>query len=119
MENKLFDSELKVMDVIWKNGDITAKEIAEILNKQVGWNRNTTYTLIKRCIEKGAIERMEPNFLCHAILQKEKVQEHETTQLINKVFDGSANLLFASLLNRTDLSKEEINHLKELVNRLE
>lgn len=119
MEIKLFDSELKVMDVLWKNGDTTAKEIAEILNKQVGWNRNTTYTLIKRCIAKGAIKRMEPNFMCHAIIAKEKVQENETTELINKVFDGSANLLFASLLNRTNLSKQEIDHLKQLVDDLE
>lgn len=57
---KLFDSELKVMDVIWKEGDTAAKQIAAVLRGQIGWNVNTTYTLIKRCIAKGAIERREP-----------------------------------------------------------
>ena len=119
MEIKLFDSELKVMDVLWKNGDATAKRISDILKEQVGWNMNTTYTLIKRCIAKGAIERIEPNFMCHSLIKKEQVQEHETAELINKVFDGSANLLFASLLNMKSLSSEEIEKLKQLVNDLE
>lgn len=118
MEIKLFDSELKVMDVLWKKGDITAKKISDILKEQVGWNMNTTYTLIKRCIGKGAIERREPNYVCHALIPKEQVQEQETTELINKVFDGSADLLFASLLNRKNLSAKEIERLKQLVNQL-
>ncbi|GBF34843.1 beta-lactamase repressor [Desulfocucumis palustris] len=118
MEIKLFDSELKVMDVLWKEGDMTAKKISDILKERVGWNMNTTYTLIKRCIAKGAIERGEPNFLCHALIPKEQVQEQETTELINKVFDGSADLLFASLLNRKNLSAGEIERLKKIVDSL-
>ncbi|NLT15793.1 MAG: BlaI/MecI/CopY family transcriptional regulator [Clostridiales bacterium] len=118
MEIKLFDSELKVMDVLWKDGDTTAKRISDILREQVGWNVNTTYTLIKRCIAKGAIERSEPNFICHPLIPKEQVQEQEMTELINKVFDGSAELLFASLLNRKNLSAEEIERLKQIVNKL-
>ncbi|MDF2986674.1 MAG: BlaI family transcriptional regulator [Eubacterium sp.] len=118
MEIKLFDSELKIMDVLWKNGDMTAKSVSDILKEQVGWNMNTTYTLIKRCMAKGAIERREPNFLCHALIEKEQVQEQETTELINKVFDGSTDLLFASLLSRKNLSSKEIEGLKQLVEKL-
>lgn len=44
MEIKLFDSELKIMDVLWTEGDTTAKKISDILKKQVGWHVNTTYT---------------------------------------------------------------------------
>ena len=50
MDIKLFDSELKVMDVLWKQGDTPAREIARALGEELGWNVNTTYTLIKRCI---------------------------------------------------------------------
>ncbi len=57
MAIKLFDSELKVMGVLWKEGDTTAKQISDILKAEIGWNMNTTYTVIKKCIAKGAIER--------------------------------------------------------------
>lgn len=119
MDIKLFDSELKVMDVLWRQGDTTAKRISDILKDETGWNMNTTYTLIKRCIKKGAIERSEPNFMCHALIPKEKVQEAETNELIDKVFDGSANKLFAALLGKKNLSDEQIEKLKQIVDELE
>lgn len=114
-DTKLFDSELKVMDVLWKEGDATAKHISDVLKEQVGWNVNTTYTLIKRCINKGAIERREPRFMCHPLIPKEQVQEQETDELIDKVFDGSADKLFASLLGRRNLTAEQIETLKQIV----
>ena len=63
METKLFASELKVMSVLWRDGDVPAKHIAKLLTEELGWNVNTTYTLIKRCIKKGAIERSDPGFM--------------------------------------------------------
>ncbi len=119
MDVKLFDSELKVMDVLWREGDATAKHISNVLKEEVGWNMNTTYTLIKRCIKKGAIERSEPNFMCHALIPKEEVQEAETEELINKIYDGSADKLFAALLGRKKLSKEQIGNLRKMVEELE
>ena len=119
MDIKLFDSELKVMDVLWREGDATAKYVSDVLKEETGWNMNTTYTLIKRCINKGAIERSEPNFMCHALIPKERVQEQETNELINKVFDGSANKLFAALVGRKNLSIEQIEKLKQIVGDLE
>ena len=119
MDGKLFDSELKVMEVLWREGDSTAKHISQVLGEETGWNINTTYTVIKRCIKKGAIARSEPGFLCHALLRKEQVQEAETNELINKVYDGSADKLFAALLGRKNLSAGQIEQLKQIVGDLE
>lgn len=119
VEIKLFDSELKVMNVLWREGDVTAKHISDVLKGETGWNMNTTYTLIKRCIKKGAIERSEPNFMCHALISKEAVQEAETNELVQKIYDGSANNLFAALLGKKRLSNEQIEHLKQIVDKWE
>lgn len=118
MDIKLYDSELKVMDVLWREGDTTAKHIASVLKEETGWNVNTTYTLIKRCIKKGAIGRSEPNFMCHALIPKEEVQEAETNELINKIYDGSADKLFAALLGRKKLSADQIDRLKQIIGDL-
>lgn len=115
MKMKLHDSEIKVMKVLWREGDMSAKRISDILKEEVGWNMNTTYTLIKRCIEKGAIERSEPGFMCHALVTKEEVQEAETRELIDKIYDGSVDKLFAALLGKKELSAEQIERLKAIV----
>ena len=119
MTIKLFDSELKVMSVLWKEGDMSAKQISDILKAEIGWNMNTTYTVIKKCIAKGAIERSEPHFQCHALITRQQAQEAETDELIGKMFDGSADKLFASLLGRKKLTRKQIENLKQIVNTLE
>lgn len=116
---KLFDSELKVMNVLWREGEATAKHVSDVLKASVGWNINTTYTILKRLIEKGAVERSEPGFRCRPLVDKASVQQQETDDLIDRVFDGSADKLFASLLSRKKLSPEEIEGLKRLVDELE
>jgi BlaI family penicillinase repressor len=118
MERKLFDSELKVMDVLWKAGDLEAKQIADKLNAEIGWNQNTTYTVIKKCIAKGAIARSEPHFLCRALVTREEAQTAETQALLGKLFDNSPELLFASLLDHQKLSAEQIENLRQMVERL-
>ncbi len=119
MSVKLFDSELKVMDVLWRTGDRTAREIAVILGEETGWNTNTTYTVIKKCIAKGAVQRSEPGFLCHALISKREVQAAETEALIGKLFDGSPDLLFASLLDSKKLTGEQLERLRHLVTAME
>ena len=119
MSIKFFDSELKVMNVLWREGDRTAKEIAGTLADSIGWNVNTTYTVIKKCIAKGGIERREPNFLCHALVSKAEVELSETEELLEKIFDGSRDRLFAALIGSKKLSAEEIANLKALVSELE
>ena len=85
------------------------------MKEETGWNMNTTYTLIKRCIKKGAVERSEPHFMCHALISKEEVQKAETEELINKVYDGSVDKLFAALLGSRKLSARQIEKLKQIV----
>ncbi|MCM1059044.1 MAG: BlaI/MecI/CopY family transcriptional regulator [Eubacterium sp.] len=115
---KLFDSELKVMQVLWENGDASAKDIAAALGRQVGWSKTTSYTVIKKCIDKGAVSRTDPGFMCHAEVTLEDARAYETDELISKMYNGSADMLAASLLSSDRLSSEEIARLKELIGKL-
>ena len=96
-----------------------AKQISDILKDSIGWNMNTTYTVIKKCIAIGAIERREPNFLCRALIARDVVQAAETEELLHKLFDSSPDLLFASLLGHQKLSKAQIDNLRRMVSELQ
>lgn len=116
---KLFNSEIKVMEVLWREGEVTAGQIAKILKEEIGWNRNTTYTVIKKCIEKGAIERREPNYICKSVISREYIQQVESTELIDKMFAGSIENFFAAYIQRNKLSTKQIEHLKQIVEEME
>ena len=115
MEIKLFDSELKVMELLWDAGDLSAKDIIERLAESTGWNRTTTYIVIRKCITKKAIERYEPNFMCHALVTRDEVRKAETAELIDKLFGGSKDMLLASLLSDKKMSKDDIRKLREYI----
>lgn len=115
---KLFDAELKVMEILWSQGSLTAGQIVKILQEDIGWNRNTTYTVIKKLIDKEAIQRIEPQFLCEALITREQVQEQETIGLIEKMFKGSTELFFSSFINEKNLTETDIKSLKKIVNKL-
>lgn len=119
MALKLFDSEIKVMDILWDKGDTTAKELAAILSAQISWSKTTSYTVIKKCMDKGAIERIDPNFVCHALVTRKQTQEQETRELVDKLFNGRDDLLIASLLGGKTLSSNDIERLRRLVRELE
>jgi predicted transcriptional regulator len=116
---KLFDSELKIMDSLWNEGDKSAKELAGVLAETVGWSKTTTYTVIKKCIEKGAVTRSASAFICHAAVTKEEARAAETNELINKLYDGSSDRLIASLLGSGELSDAKIEQLRQYVRDME
>lgn len=116
----LSDSEIRVMDVVWDaGGRASAKQIADALAGQLEYSASATYTLIHRCIKKGALERVQPGFVCHALVSREQVQAEETDRLVDRVFNGSADKLFAALVGRKKVSREEIARLRDLVNEMD
>ena len=119
MAVKLFDSELKVMEALWRHGALSAGQIAKLLKDDIGWNRNTTYTVIKKCIDKGAIERSEPGFMCRALIERDIVQQAETDELIDRMFDGSAEVFFAAMLSNNRLNRDEIERLKKMADGIQ
>ena len=113
---KLYDAELKVMEIIWADGEAAAKDIAAVCSENFGWNKNTTYTVIKRLVEKKVLSRSEPGFICSALIGKNEVQKAETKGLIEKLFEGSKSAFFAAFADEK-LSPDEIEALKALIEK--
>lgn len=117
--DKLFDSELKVMEPLWEDGPQTAGALAKRLGESCGWNRNTTYTVIKKLIDKGVVERTDPGFLCAPLVTREEVQRRETDSLITRLFGGSRTQFLSAFLSEKDLTPAEAEQLRELIARWE
>lgn len=115
MQEKLFESEAKVMEIIWAKAPISAKDISLIAAETIGWNKNTTYTVVKKLEAKGFIKRQDPGFICTPLISQNQMQKVEAVSLVKKVFGGSRKALFSALLEDEPLSDEEINELRKLI----
>ena len=114
---RLHEGELNVMELLWSNKALAAKDIAKIIKEYIGWEKNTTYTVIKRLIDKGAIEREDPGFICRAIISKSTIQEIETKALLDKIYNGSLSNFIATYLANQEFSSSDIAELKKITNR--
>ena len=117
MKEKLFESEAKIMEILWRRGPLSAKEISVIAADTIGWNKNTTYTVIKKVEAKGFLRRDDPGFLCTPLISREEIQKKEASSLLNRLFGGSRKALFSALLEDETLSEEELTELKELIEK--
>lgn len=114
-EIRLHEGELNVMELLWSNKVLAAKDISKIIKEYIGWEKNTTYTYIKRLIDKGAITREDPGFICRAAISKKQVQEIETAVLIKNLFNGSVANFIHDYFNGRKLSSDEILELRKVI----
>ena len=114
MGPSLADAELRVMDVVWDaGGEASASSICGTLEREDGLSRSAIYTLIYRCIRKGALERSDPGFLCRALVSRDQIQDEQMVQLADRLFDGSLDGLFAALVGRGKVSPEAIERARD------
>ncbi len=114
-EIKLFDGELKLMELLWESGGAHAKDLSLLAAQRIGWNKNTTYTVLKKLVAKRAVAREEPGFVCTPLVSREQVVGAETAGLIDRFYQGSAKRFFASFLGSAALSPKELEELSDLI----
>lgn len=117
MEQKLYDSEIKVMELIWEYEPVSAKQISLLASEKIGWNKNTTYTIIKKLETKGVIKREDPGFICTSLISCNDVRKSETQSLVNKLFGGSKKALFSALLEDEKLTDADFEELRKMIEK--
>lgn len=114
MENiKIFDAEYRFMNIIWDNAPITSTELVKLAKDEFGWQKSTTYTVIRRLCERRVIKN--ENAFVSALVNRDQVRRAETEEHIDKVYAGSLRLFFTTFLQKEKLSKDEIDELKKIV----
>ncbi|ESL04515.1 transcriptional regulator, BlaI/MecI/CopY family [Catonella morbi ATCC 51271] len=113
-ELRLHEGELNIMELLWSNKELAAKDISKIIKEYIGWEKNTTYTVIKRLIDKGAVQRTDPGFICSALVSQRSVREIETKRLLNQFYNGSLQTFISEYLKNQRLSAGDIAELQKL-----
>ena len=111
---RLHEGELNIMELLWSNKELAAKDISKIIKEYIGWEKNTTYTVIKRLIDKGAVQRTDPGFICSALVSQRSVREIETKRLLNQFYNGSLQTFISEYLKNQRLLAGDIAELQKL-----
>jgi len=111
---KIADSELEIMRILWREArPLSYAEIRTELEKSTDWKKSTIQTLLTRLKDKGAIDATQHYVTLYSpnIAQDEYVKS-EGRNFIDKLFDGNAKSLVASLCQSGQLDESDIDELK-------
>ena len=108
---KLFDGEYRLMQVLWDSGAVNSTRLVELCGEKLGWNKSTTYTVLRRLKNKGAVRHQDA--LVTPLLTRAEAVRAEGEQL-EKLAGGLSPFLTAFLSGRK-LTQEEAEELKALI----
>ncbi|MBN1181446.1 MAG: BlaI/MecI/CopY family transcriptional regulator [Bacteroidales bacterium] len=121
MSNKPTAAELEVLKVLWSKGPTTVKEVNEVLNEKRDVGYTTTLKIMQLMHEKGMLSR-EENGRSHIYtpeIDEKQAQDALVNNLLTTAFEGSAMKLVMQALGNTKTSKEDLEQIKNFINKME
>lgn len=117
----LTPAEWNIMEGLWERSPLTGREITELLEERMGWNRSTTLTLLRRLEEKGAIQSNDEGRkkVFFPIVTREEAALQETEDFLERVYKGSVSMMLSAMTKKQALSKQEIDELYAMLKDLE
>ena len=117
MSLRLSDRELDVMAVLWARGSGTVAEVREALPDPLAYT--TVLTVLRTLEEKGFVGHEEEG-KAHRYLPlvaRERAGRSALTRMVEKLFDGSPELLLTQLVSDRKLSPQDIRRLRRILDQ--
>lgn len=115
------DAELAILQVLWELGPATVRQVQDRLQSERGTGYTTTLKLMQIMFEKGLVNRDDSNrsHVYKAAISRQKTQRQIVGQLLDQVFDGSAQQLVLQALSAKKSTRSELAEIRKLLDQLE
>ena len=114
MEGKrLTYGETRLMQLIWDNEPLPSSRLTEICLRELGWKKSTTYTMLKKLVDKGYVQNESATVT--ALISRETARAEESRYVVATSFAGSLPSFLVSFFGGKTISDEEAEKLKQLI----
>ncbi len=119
---RVTQSELEILDVLWKYGPSTARQVLERLTrKKVAYS--TVITLLQRMEMKDAVTSRKADvgkaFVFEAAVKPQQVRKQAVKSLLKDYFQNDPLNVFSTLVETKKLKAEEIEQMRAMLDELE
>lgn len=112
---RLGEMEKRFAEIIWSSAPLTTRKLVEIREKEFGWKRTTTYTMLKRLCERGIFANESGTVV--TLISKEDFTFEQSSIFINETFDGSLPMFLTLFSKNKKLTADEINEIQMMIDR--
>lgn len=115
----LTEAELRLMDVLWESGPATVHQILEALSGRPALAYNSVLTTIRILEKKGYVQHLKDGraHVYQAVIGRQEATRSEVRNLVGRFFKNSHELLLLNLLEDRSLDAQELQRLRELLER--
>jgi predicted transcriptional regulator len=113
-------AEWKVLSLIWKEGSLSAREVMEAMADDTDWSSSTVKTLLRRLVDKGLLKtrKIGNSFLYSTIGSPMRFLRRAGDSLLQRTNQATVGPLLSHLVKSGDLSRDDLDDLRSLVDRL-
>lgn len=119
---QISEAELEVIKILWELGEATSTQIVDRFEGKSEWKPKTIHTLITRLVSKDAVkaEKIDgKSYLYSPKITEEEYRSYANESFLKKLYNGSVNLMISTFIKEQNLTKEDINKLKKLLDEEE
>jgi BlaI family penicillinase repressor len=109
----LGDSEYRFACIVWEHEPLGSGQLVQLAAEQLGWKKSTTYTVLKKLIEKGILQNEDS--IVSSRVPKEQVRRHESTVFLDRTFNGSLPAFVAAFLGENTLSAQDAAEIRAML----
>lgn len=100
-------------DVVWAHEPIASGELAKICERELGWKRPTTYTVLRKLCEKGLLQNRDGTVA--SLVPREAFYAAKSERIIRDSYRGSLPAFIASFISRKAISAGEADEIQKMI----
>lgn len=114
---RLTPLELEIMQVLWETGPANVQTVQQRLGRELAYT--TVQTMLNVLHRKRKVKRTlkEKAYFYRPAVSRSQASGHAVTDLIDRMFGGSAESLVMSLVETRHLTPEKLSQLQQLLKK--
>ena len=118
---RITEAEWEVMSVVWERAPVTAAAVAEHLEKERQWSLATVRTLLRRLVNKGALQQQADGkrYLYSPLVSMDECIRRESESFLGRVLGRAPSVSILHLVRKADLSADDIQELRRILREKE
>jgi len=100
-------------DIVWANEPLGSGELVKLCEKELGWKKPTTYTVLRKLCEKGLLQNEDG--VVTTLMTREDFYSAKSEQIVEDSYEGSLPAFIAAFTSRKKLSNAEVDEIQKMI----
>lgn len=100
-------------DIVWAHEPVASGDLVKICEKELGWKKPTTYTVLRKLCEKGLLQNVDG--IVTSLIPRDEFYSAKSEQVVKESYNGSLPAFIAAFVSRQNLSEKEADEIQKMI----